>query len=252
MCSSDLFQSAMFDKDTLVITYDSERGEPRGPRSKKADPAQTGLGSCVDCGLCVQVCPTGIDIRKGLQYECIGCAACIDGCNQVMDRMGYARGLIRYSSENAVKQHMDFRGMLRRVARPRVLVYSAVLGAIVAGLLTAITLRVPLKVDIIRDRAAIAREVEDGQIENVFRLQVMNTVEERRSFRISASGLPGLKVVGDTEVEMDPASTRMVTIKLRAPSETAPGSHRVMFEINDTGNAHVAAHEKSVFVVRAP
>ena len=129
MCPYARFQSAMFDKDTLIVTYDEARGEPRGPRSKKTDPKSKGLGACVDCTLCVQVCPTGIDIRKGLQYECIGCAACIDVCDGVMDKMGYAKGLIRYSTENGVVNGWTRLQMFKRALRPRVLVYGAVLSA---------------------------------------------------------------------------------------------------------------------------
>ncbi|HTG97044.1 MAG TPA: cytochrome c oxidase accessory protein CcoG, partial [Burkholderiales bacterium] len=113
MCPYARFQSAMFDKDTLIITYDEKRGEPRGKGA--------GKGDCVDCGICVQVCPTGIDIRKGLQYECIGCAACIDGCDQVMDKVGRERGLIRYSTSHAME------GGRTRVLRSRVLVYSTLM-----------------------------------------------------------------------------------------------------------------------------
>ena len=132
MCPYARFQSVMFDKDTLVITYDRERGEPRGPRSRKADREGRGLGDCVDCDICVQVCPTGIDIRNGLQYECIGCAACIDGCDQVMDKMGYPRGLIRYTTENALASGYDGKTMWRQVLRPRTLVYTAMLLAVIA------------------------------------------------------------------------------------------------------------------------
>ena len=103
MCPYARFQSAMFDKDTLIVTYDVERGEPRGARSKKADLSMLSLGDCIGCNLCVQVCPTGIDIRDGLQYECIGCGACADACDAVMDKVGYARGLVKYSTQNALQ-----------------------------------------------------------------------------------------------------------------------------------------------------
>src|SRR5690606_14889806 len=146
MCPYARFQSVMFDPDTLVITYDAQRGDPRGSRSRSADPKALGLGDCVDCNICVQVCPTGIDIRKGLQYECIGCAACIDGCNQVMDKMGSARGLIRYSTENAVSGKYTDTAIRRHVLRPRVLVYSALLGIIVIAFFGGLLLRSPLKV----------------------------------------------------------------------------------------------------------
>ena len=161
MCPYARFQGVMFDRDTLVVAYDEERGEPRGARSKETNPQLAGLGDCVDCEICVQVCPTGIDIRQGQQYECIGCTACIDGCNQVMDKMGYAPGLIRYASLNGVSQHLGWREMIRRVFRPRVLAYSVVLWAIIIAAGVSLYRRVPVKVDIIRDRATLSREVAE-------------------------------------------------------------------------------------------
>jgi cytochrome c oxidase accessory protein FixG len=251
MCPYARFQSAMFDKDTMIITYDPERGEPRGSRSKSADPGALGLGACVDCGICVQVCPTGIDIRKGLQYECIGCAACVDGCDQVMDRMGYARGLIRYSTTHAVEQHLTRREMFARALRPRVLVYFAILGGIIVAATASLWLRVPLKVDVIRDRGAISREVEGGHIENVYRLQVMNTVEKDRVFLIHVDGLPGAHVEGDGRVLLPGASTQMVAIKVRVqPSDLHAGTHKFRFVIEAEDDPHVAVIEKSVFIVR--
>jgi cytochrome c oxidase accessory protein FixG len=251
MCPYARFQSAMFDKDTLIIAYDPERGEPRGSRSKSADPKALGLGACVDCGICVQVCPTGIDIRNGLQYECIGCAACIDGCNQVMDRMGYARGLIRYSTTHAVERRLTRREMFVRALRPRVLVYFSILGAIVVAATASLWLRVPLKVDVIRDRAAISREVEGGLIENVYRLQVMNTVEKDRRFLIRVEGLPSVQVAGDGRVELAGASTQMIAVKVRVqPGQVEAGSHKIRFVVAAEDDANVVVNEKSVFIVR--
>jgi cytochrome c oxidase accessory protein FixG len=251
MCPYARFQSAMFDRDTLVIAYDRERGEPRGARSRKADPAGLGLGACVGCNVCVQVCPTGIDIRNGMQYECIGCAACIDGCDQVMDKFGYARGLIRYSTENAVERKLTRRQAFLRVFRPRVLVYAAILGAVVVAGAASVLLRVPLKVDVIRDRAALSREVEGGMIENVYRLQVMNTVESPRRFEVRASGLPTLVIAGDPVIEMPGAATRMVPVKLRVqPGQTAAGTHRIEFQVRALDAEGVEVRERSVFIVR--
>ena len=239
MCPYARFQSAMFDKDTLIITYDARRGEPRGKSSEKAQ----GTGDCVDCGICVQVCPTGIDIRDGLQYECIGCAACIDGCDQVMAKLGRPQKLIRYSTQNA----MD--GRPTRLARPRVLAYSFILLAVAAAAAATLYLRVPLKVDVIRDRAAIAREVEGGLIENLYRLQIMNTTEEARAFEVRVSGLPQMHVWGESVLGMPAASSRMVPIKVRsAPVE--PGSHRIEFQVIAIGVEGVAVTEESVFIVR--
>ncbi len=251
MCPYARFQSAMFDRDTLVITYDRGRGEPRGARSRAADRGALGLGDCVDCGICVQVCPTGIDIRDGLQYECIGCAACVDGCDQVMDKMGYPRGLIRYSTENAVAQRLTRSQTLARVFRPRALIYAGILAVIVIAAAVSLWLRVPLKVDVIRDRAAISREVEGGLIENVYRLQIMNTTETGRRFEVRAEGLPGIHVVSEPSVEVDAAASRMVPVRVRVPRDEArPGTHPIEFVVSALGADGVAVREKSVFIVR--
>jgi cytochrome c oxidase accessory protein FixG len=251
MCPYARFQSAMFDPDTMIVTYDPRRGEPRGSRPRSADPRALGLGDCVDCGICVQVCPTGIDIREGLQYECIGCAACIDGCNQVMSKMGYAKGLIRYSTENALKNGWGLRRMLARAARPRALVYSAILAAVVAGAGFSLATRVPLKVDVIRDRGSLAREVDGGRIENVYRLQIMNTREAPRLFAVRATGLPGLVVAERDVILVDAAGTRMAPVKLRMPlGDTPVGSHRITFEVVALDDPRVAVRESAAFIVR--
>ncbi len=232
MCPYARFQSAMFDKDTLIVSYDVERGEPRGARSKKADPVALGLGACVDCSLCVQVCPTGIDIRKGLQYECIGCGACADVCDTVMDKVGYARGLVKYSTQNAMNQHWTQAQTLRHVLRPRVLVYTAILGVVVTAMAVSLTLRIPFKVDVVRDRGALARIADGGQIENVFRLQIMNATEATQQFHISVTGMPGLQVVSENDIEIASTQARWVAVRVQGPMEGAqPGSHTIHFEI---------------------
>ncbi|MEN9774560.1 MAG: cytochrome c oxidase accessory protein CcoG [Pseudomonadota bacterium] len=249
MCPYARFQSAMFDKDTLIITYDAARGEPRGSRSRKADPRAAGLGDCIDCGICVQVCPTGIDIRKGLQYECIGCAACIDGCNQVMDKMAYPRGLIRYSTTHAIEQGLDNRAMWRRVLRPRVLIYTAILLAIVITLGTSILLRTPFKADIIRDRI-LGRIVEDGLIENGYSLQLINSNETSRQFRVSVSGLESASMAGETVFEVGPAGVRMVPIRVRIEPGKAPaGSNKLSFEIEALDRPEDRVITRSTFYV---
>jgi cytochrome c oxidase accessory protein FixG len=250
MCPYARFQSAMFDKDTMIVTYDEQRGEPRGARSKKADPKALGLGSCIDCTLCVQVCPTGIDIRKGLQYECIGCAACIDVCDDVMDKVGYPRGLIRFSTQNGVAQGWDTRQMLRRAMRPRVLVYTGILLAITLAVGLSLFLRTPLKVDVIRDRGALARMVEQGRIENVFRLQIMNATESPQRYVISVSGLPGITLASSPEVEVLPTEVRSVAARVQIPPEAASaGSHPIRFEIRSTGEEVARVNEKAAFLV---
>ena len=250
MCPYARFQGAMFDRDTLIIAYDPQRGEPRGARSKSADLKQKNLGHCVDCSICVQACPTGIDIRDGLQYECIGCAACIDGCNQVMDKMGYPRGLIRYSTEHAVSSgEGTWRGVISHLARTRVLVYAGILAVLVGATVTALTLRVPLKVDVIRDRGALVREAEDGQLENVYRLQVMNTTESARRYRLSVEGAAGIRIASDTAIEMAPASTRAFPVRIRMPSEAAAGgSQPIRIIVADDSASGTSVTEKAVFL----
>jgi cytochrome c oxidase accessory protein FixG len=249
MCPYARFQSAMFDKDTLIVSYDTARGEPRGSRNRKVDFKAQGLGACVDCDLCVHVCPTGIDIRKGLQYECIGCAGCIDVCNGVMDRMGYERGLIRFTTENALKQGWSDREIWRHVLRPRVLLYAVVLGSLCFALALSLALRTPLKVDVVRDRAALSRIAAGGKLENVYRLQVMNATERVQTYRITAEGLEGLAVASEAETIVGPAESRWVAVRLQIPyGSAAPGSHAIRFQVRAAGGeAHVS--EKSVFLV---
>ena len=205
----------------------------------------------MDCGLCVQVCPTGIDIRDGLQYECIGCAACIDACDQVMGKFSYPAGLIRYSTENALAQGWSFHQMVRRVLRTRTLIYGAILFGVMAVLAGALYLRVPLKVDIVRDRASLAREVEGGRIENVYRIQLMNTQEMPHRFRIGASGLPGIGIASESEVEVPAATTRQVPLRVQIdPGAIAKGSHRFEVEVKAVDDERIVAREQAVFLVR--
>jgi len=256
MCPYARFQSAMFDRDTLIITYDAERGEPRGTRGRKTDLKAANLGHCIDCELCVQVCPTGIDIRKGLQYECIGCAACIDVCDGVMNKMQYPKGLIRYDTQNGLQRHLTRGQEWRRVLRPRVLVYGGVLLLITAGLAAALALRAPFKVDVVRDRGVLARLVDDGQIENVYRLQIMNATERVQTYRIEARGLPGLRSGAAQPVTVAPAEARWVVVALRVPPEGAAaagaGSHRIEFVVErsaEGADASASVVERSTFVV---
>ncbi|WP_313569538.1 cytochrome c oxidase accessory protein CcoG [Comamonas terrigena] len=249
MCPYARFQSAMFDKDTLIVSYDPVRGENRGPRKKNVDYKAQGLGDCIDCKLCVQVCPVGIDIRDGLQYECIGCGLCIDACNSIMDNMHYPRGLIRLTTQNGVAQGWKHAQILRRVLRPRVLIYSGILLALAAAMVVSLSLREPLKVDVIRDRASLARIAAGGKLENVFRLQVMNATETEQTYRVRAHGLEGIAVASETEVVVLPAETRGVAVRVQIPYGSAPaGSHPVYFDI-DAVSGQGKVSEKSVFIV---
>ena len=248
MCPYARFQSAMFDKDTLIVTYDKGRGEPRGPSRKSRVRSEEGLGDCVDCGFCVQVCPTGIDIRNGLQYQCIGCAACIDACDYVMRKNNLPLGLVRYTTTHALEGHWGRARILRHIARPRVLVYSAILLAICAAIVVSLGLRVPLKVDVIRDRGTFAREVESGQVENVYRLQIMNTSERPQVYRMSAEGLPGLAIASESEVAVPAASSQIVILRLRAPeADVAPSPNRIHLHVESESEPAVQVTEKTVF-----
>jgi len=250
MCPYARFQSAMFDKDTMIVTYDEARGEPRGSRKKSADPASLGLGACVDCTLCVQVCPTGIDIRKGLQYECIGCGACADVCDDVMDKMGYPRGLVKYSTQNGMTQGWSRAQMIRRALRPRVLVYSGILLAICVAVGVSLFLRTPLRVDVIRDRGALARLVEQGRIENVYRLQFMNATEQPQTYRLTVDGLPGIILASEASVDVLPTEVRSVAVRVQIPpGAAASGSHPIHFGIQAASDPAIRVDEKSVFLV---
>jgi cytochrome c oxidase accessory protein FixG len=251
MCPYARFQGVMFDPDTLIVSYDANRGEPRGNK-KKAKEGQP-VGDCVDCDWCVQVCPTGIDIRNGLQYECIGCALCIDACDQVMDKVGRPRGLIAYSTERAQlagkPAHEGWREVLAHILRPRVILYTSLLLFIVSGFAWALLTRTPVKMNVMRDRASLAREVEGGKIENVYQLRVMNTSESARRFVLEVEGLPGATVPGLREIEVEAAGSRDVALRVQVDAESlAPGSHTVYFNLQAVDAPDVRVHEKSSFL----
>jgi cytochrome c oxidase accessory protein FixG len=244
MCPYARFQSAMFDRDSLIISYDPVRGEPRGSRRRGEDHKAKGLGDCIDCTLCVQVCPTGIDIRKGLQYECIACAACIDACDSVMDRMNYPRGLIRYSTQHA----MD--GAATRIFRPRVLVYGALLSALVTGFIAALVLRVPVELDVIRDRNALYRESRPGFVENVYQLRVINKDDSAHVYDLAVGGLPTIEL--ETEpARVDVAAGDVAIVAARVRIEdgaVASGGHDVEFSLSAVDTPAIAATETSRFI----
>jgi len=249
MCPYARFQSAMFDKDTLTVTYDSERGDPRGSRSKQADFKALGLGTCIDCHICVQVCPTGIDIRNGLQYECIGCALCVDACDQVMDKMEYPRGLIRYTTEHALSEKLDRHGIVQRMLRPRILIYTGIIALIILISILSLTLRSPLKFDVIRDRG-LPRTTENGSIDNVYRLQIMNTEEQSHHYIIEVSGIPGATIVSDADFDMPAATTKIIPARIRVPAGSAKkGSNKIIFIVRDRDNAAVSVAEKAAFLI---
>ena len=247
MCPYARFQSAMFDKDTLIISSDESRGEPRGGRKRSEDPKEKGLGDCIDCQLCVQVCPTGIDIREGLQYECIACAACIDACDSIMDRMDYPRGLVRYTTENAVH------GKKSRVLRPRVLVYATLLLVLVGGLVTSMVMRTPVILDVIRDRNTLYREIPGDMIENIYTLKLINQVNEPRSFAVEVSGFEGITLDGVPGlVEVDPGGVLSLPVRVRAHRDDAYGIMNIEFSITAADDPGVTVTEDSRFLGPTP
>jgi cytochrome c oxidase accessory protein FixG len=259
MCPYARFQSAMFDDDTLIVTYDEVRGEPRGVRSKKAGDNKA-LGACVDCNLCVQVCPTGIDIRKGLQYECIGCGACADACDIVMDKMGYERGLIKYSTQNGMTNRWSRQQMIQRVLRPRVLIYFTVLTVLILGLSISLYLKPSFRVDAMLDRAALGRITDDNMIENVYRIKVMNNAENTRDFQIKVQGDSQLYVEfeesgfapiasAEKTVRLEGGEAKTIVLEIKAPDGVMPvGTHPISFEVKSLSTQE-SASEKAAFIV---
>jgi len=257
MCPYARFQSVMVDDDTMVVSYDYVRGEPRGGRSRSIDHKEAGLGDCINCTLCVQVCPTGIDIRDGLQYMCIGCGHCVDVCNEVMDKMGYEPNLIRYTSGRAIRERLTQSEARKRIFRPRVLVYTGLLLIIVAVFIGSLMTRSTLKMDVIRDRGVLGRIVDERLIENVYRLQIANTREEPVQIVLSVSGLEGIEILnadnGTNKVIIEPASNQLVPVVIRAPYEPAltSGMHPIEIEISTDPvvGREESAKERSNFYV---
>lgn len=244
MCPYARFQSAMFDKNTLIISYDEERGEPRGSRKKNEDPGEKNLGACIDCTLCVQVCPTGIDIRDGLQYQCIGCAACVDVCNEVMDKMGYPRNLISYTTENALH------GKKESFFRPRVIIYIVLLSVITVALFASIAQRVPLGLDIIRDRSSLYRETDEGMIENVYTLKIMNMDLKPHRYSLAVGGVDDLIVSKSNEgIVVEAGGVLNYPIRIQAnPDKLKQASTELTFYLNAIDDDSLAIEEDGRFL----
>ncbi len=255
MCPYARFQSVMFDDDTMTVTYDEERGEPRGKRSRKTALVESkSLGSCIDCTFCVQVCPTGIDIREGLQIECIGCGACVDACDSVMDKIDYPRGLIKYSTVNAIAGGWSTKQMLTRIMRPRVLIYTAVLWLLIAGVGASLYYRDDFRVNIARDRGM--GRLDGSMIKNVYRLQIMNATEVPQNYQIGATGLEDIviemksgQVSRNQSVSVNPAEMKSFAVGLKVPDGAVePGSHKIFFVVKML-NSDDEVTEKSTFLV---
>ena len=243
MCPYARFQSVMFDRDTLIVSYDAKRGEPRGARKKDIDPKSSGLGDCIDCQICVQVCPTGIDIRNGLQYQCINCALCIDGCDSVMDKMGYPRGLISYTTENSLE------GKTHRWMRPRLAGYLTGVVIMMALFVYTVASRVPLHLDVIRERGQLYRQTTEGLIENVYTLKILNIDEHPHRFHISVAGLPAVQIIGATDVALDSGEAREVPLRLAIdPALLKNTKDNIEFHIEAGDNNTMKAESESRFL----
>jgi cytochrome c oxidase accessory protein FixG len=243
MCPYARFQGAMFDKDTLIVSYDKERGETRGSRKKGADYKAAGLGDCIDCELCVQVCPTGIDIRDGLQYECIACALCIDACDSIMDKMDYPRGLVGYTTEHREQ------GKETHIIRPRTIMYSIVLTIMISAFSYTVFNRVPLEIDVIRDRNSLYQENMMGMIENIYTLKILNMDNYPHQYQISASGIEGIKLIGKTLINVESGIVESVPIRLEIdPVFLKKVSSNVHFEIIAVDDDTLKASSESRFI----
>jgi cytochrome c oxidase accessory protein FixG len=244
MCPYARFQSAMFDNDTLVISYDSGRGEARGARKRSTDYKAAGLGDCIDCTMCVQVCPTGIDIRDGLQHQCIACAACVDACDTVMGQMGYHKGLIRYTTENALS------GKQAKILRPRIIAYAFVLISLVVAVGVGLAGRTPLGLDVIRDRSTLFRDTDEGLVENVYTLKLINMDSKDHLYEIAVSGIDGMELSLDADqVPVAAHEVLSVSARVRAdPYSLERASSTIVFTLQAIDDDSLRVDEEARFL----
>ncbi len=243
MCPYARFQSAMFDKDTLIISYDKQRGEKRGSRKKDSEYKLKGLGDCIDCQQCVHVCPTGIDIRDGLQYECIACAACIDVCDNVMDQMGYEKGLIQYTTENAEA------GKPSQLFRPRTILYISLFIGLILTFVFLVMTRTPLDVNVIRDRNNLYSESFNGDIENTFKLKILNMSQITNRYKLTISGINNASIQGETELLIEAGEVLMLPLRISVPLENLQErATDIFFKIETVGNQQESHITKGKFL----
>jgi len=223
MCPYARFQAVMFDPDTMVISYDYNRGEARGPRKRSADHKAQGLGDCIDCNLCVHVCPAGIDIRDGLQYQCIGCALCVDACDSIMDKMGYERGLVSYTTERRLE------GETSHIMRPKAIGYAMCMVVVISAFMFFASDREALGLDVIRDRNRLFNETPSGMIENIYTVKVINMDQASHRFEISVSGLDNMTMIGRKTVTANAGEVRSVPFSIQVPPTALTEQRNTIF-----------------------
>lgn len=252
MCPYARFQSAMFDKDTLIIGYDKARGEPRG-KHKKGDSWEN-HGHCIDCTACVQVCPMGIDIRDGLQMECIACGLCVDACNDIMDKIDLPRGLIRYDTENRMEQQAATGAPAKfHIIRPRSIFYACVLVVVSTLILYALLNRSLLDISVLHDRNPLFVTLSDGHIRNGYEIKILNKTHEHSHYKLSIAGLENsrIDIKGAGEITADNLyvaadSVGHYHVFVEAPaSDVAQQDIKFMLEDKKSGRNDIC---KSVFV----
>lgn len=240
MCPYARFQSVMYDADTLAVTYDFNRGEPRGKKHKNTQ-EHTKLGDCVDCSLCVQVCPTGIDIRDGMQYQCIACALCIDACDSVMDKLERPKGLIRYATENEIN------GGKTHIFRPRLVGYAAMLLVMISALSYAIINRTPFELDIERDRGSLYRITPNDTVQNSYTLKLMNMSQMPQEYEIRIEGIDHAIFDGEKNHRMSVNKLKEIPVNIEVdPEKSKLTRSRTDIEfivINKLTNEEVAREE---------
>ena len=247
MCPYARFQSVMFDQDTLIISYDEKRGEKRGRRKKDADYKAEGLGDCIDCQACVHVCPVGIDIRDGLQYECVACGACIDACDEIMDKMGYERGLVRYTTEHSLS------GKQTKLVRPRLIGYLVAVLIMCSAFVYVLSNRVPIEFEVIRDRGALFSEVSGSIIQNVYTLKIANKEQVDRTYRISVDGLMDLDIINETEVEVSSGELLDYPIRVQIDRNSLDSANSpITFIVETVDEPRVTATAESRFMGPTP
>ncbi|MDK1286122.1 cytochrome c oxidase accessory protein CcoG [Pseudoalteromonas umbrosa] len=241
-CPYSRFQSVMFDKDTLLVTYDAIRGENRGPRKRKSDHKAQGLGDCVDCNLCVEVCPAGIDIRNGLQYECINCGLCIDACDDTMSKFGYQTGLIQYVSENQTA------GKTSSPFRLKLVGYAGLFAVILATMAIWAFNRTPIEASVIRDRNALYRVNYEGLVENPYTLSIINKTQQTLQYKVSFSGLDNAKLTAPQEIEIQGGKMLLVPVTIAADGYDIQSKRTsIQFTISANEDSSISITKDSYF-----